>query len=60
MSAWSSDQWDYVTRVDMLSDVFIANDTVKNDTNRDFLFGVSGNDWFFHELGRDRLIGRRR
>ncbi|MBN2296322.1 MAG: PKD domain-containing protein [Pirellulales bacterium] len=60
MSVWISDEWDYDTRVDMLSGVLMADDTVKNDTDRDFLFGASGNDWFFYELGRDRAIGRRR
>ncbi len=60
MGVWTSRQWDYATRLAMLDDILVADDTVKNDDDRDVLIGSSGQDWFFHELGRDVVVGRRR
>ena len=60
MGVWTSRQWDHATRLAMLDDILVAGDTVKNDDDRDVLIGSSGEDWFFHELGRDVVVGRRR
>lgn len=37
-----------------------ASPTVFNDTSVDHLNGVSGNDWLFGEIGRDRITGHLR
>ncbi len=64
LNVWADRSSSYAQRIDRLRDMagsaYLEKDkTVIDDSTIDLLFGGSGRDWYWLDLGEDILIGRR-